>query len=94
MFFFINFLFLNYRIKDALHDFIIFVPSNLRKSDDEDVINERNSIAILTRSCSKNQCRLEMELVLKKLDVQDEVEEDGASLNKYKFVVFLLENFF
>ena len=78
------------RIKDAIQDFVIFVPSNSISSDDE--ICEANAIAVLTGSCSKNQCHLEFELTLRQLEgqknEQDKNEEDDEnSFAKYKFVI-------
>jgi len=70
------------RIKDAIPEFIILVPPNIVR-DDNEAISERNSIAILTHSCSKNLCKLDMKLTLKKFDEPNgNDEEENDEFNK------------
>ena len=75
------------RIKDAIPEFIILVPPNT-VCDDNEAISESNSIAILTYSCWKNLCKLDMKLTLKKFDeLNGNDEEENDEFNKYKFVI-------
>ena len=81
------------RIKDAIPEFIILVPPNIVR-DDNEAISERNSIAILTHSCSKNLCKLDMKLTLKKFDEPNgNDEEENDEFNKYKFVFLFYFNY-
>lgn len=81
------------RIKEALQDFIIFIPSNLIY--DENCVTDRNSIAILTRSCAKNQCNLVLELILKGSNETDTIineannfeDDENCDNKKYKLVL-------
>ncbi len=80
------------RIKDAIPEFIILVPPNIVR-DDNEAISERNSIAILTHLCSKNLCKLDMKLTLKKFDEPNgNDEEENDEFNKYKFVFLFYFN--
>ncbi len=53
------------------------VPTNLIKND-KDLINDRNSIAILTKSCSKSRCDLEFKMIVDYMENANVFFKDDA----------------
>ena len=59
---------------------MIIVPSNLLLPDDgEDVINDKNSISILTGSCQRCRIELDFDMVLK-TDANNNSKEESENI--------------
>ncbi len=93
--FLIKFLFSNDRLKENLKGYITFIPSNLVRDDCDELINDRNAIAILTRSCAKAGFQLKQDwvsdnhLFSDESDITDnthepEMEYDGNQKARYR----------
>ena len=90
--FFSSYFFINkISVREGLVNFSIFLAGN---EFTPTLVNERNSIAILTNSCSRSNCTLEFELKIKgqqlsiKMQPDDSDEEHDLFANmkrKYKY---------
>ncbi len=70
-------------MKSCLFDYVTIIPTNLIR-DSKELLNDRNSVAILMRSCEKSRCKLDFVFVgddTEKEDVflGDDSENDSSN---------------